>query len=54
MSEAETAELAGLLGIEASQASGGVSIPASYDYRREYIDRAEGRTPSVIGKPYWD
>ena len=29
-------------------------IPASSDYRQEYIDRAEGRTPSVIGSPYWD
>ena len=32
----------------------GVSVPSSYDYRQEYIDRAEGREPSVIGKPYWD
>lgn len=54
MSEAETQELARLLDISAGQASGGVGIPASYDYRREYIDRAEGRTPSVIGEPYWD
>jgi hypothetical protein len=30
------------------------SIPASSDYYREYIDRANGRTPSVIGEPYWD
>jgi len=30
------------------------SIPASSDYYREYIDRANGRTPSVIGVPYWD
>jgi hypothetical protein len=32
----------------------GVSIAASSDYYREYIDRAEGRAPSVIGTPYWD
>jgi hypothetical protein len=30
------------------------SIPASSDYYREYVDRANGRTPSVIGVPYWD
>lgn len=32
----------------------GESIPASSAYYTEYIDRAEGRTPSVLGKPYWD
>jgi hypothetical protein len=32
----------------------GESIPASSDYRREYIDRAEGRTPETTGTPYWD
>ena len=32
----------------------GESIPASSDYRREYVDRAHGRTPSVIGQRYWD
>ena len=51
--DAERAELAKLLGLDAVH-SGGVSIPASYEYRREYVDRAEGRTPSVIGVPYWD
>lgn len=29
-------------------------IPASNNYYREYIDRANGKTPSVIGVPYWD
>lgn len=52
--QADREELAKLLNIEVSQTGGGVGIPASYDYRREYIDRAEGRTPSVIGEPYWD
>ena len=23
-------------------------------FRREYVDRAEGRAPSVVGTPYWD
>lgn len=32
----------------------GVSIPAGADYRTEYINRAEGRAPSVTGTPYWD
>lgn len=32
----------------------GELIPASRDYRREYVDRAEGRPPSVSGHPYWD
>ncbi len=32
----------------------GREIPAASDYRQEYIDRAEGRTPSVLGTPYWD
>lgn len=32
----------------------GISIPASDDYREEYVARAEGRTPERIGKPYWD
>lgn len=32
----------------------GLLIPASSDYYREAVDRAEGREPSVIGKPYWD
>jgi hypothetical protein len=51
---ADREELATLLGVELSQVSGGVGVPASYEYRREYIDRAEGRTPSVIATPYWD
>ena len=41
-----------LLGESPSRSS--VSIPASSDYRTEYVDRAEGRAPRVIGKPYWD
>jgi hypothetical protein len=34
--------------------SQGESIPASSDYRQEYVDRAEGRTPTVTGTQYWD
>lgn len=47
-------ELTQLLGLPRRVGFQGVSIPASSDYRREYIDRAEGRTPSVVGTPYWD
>lgn len=32
----------------------GESIPSSRDHYREYLDRAEGRTPSKIAVPYWD
>jgi len=53
MSRVDRFELAKLLGLNVVR-SQGVSIPASSDYYREYIDRAEGREPSVIGKPYWD
>jgi hypothetical protein len=32
----------------------GITIPPGGDYYIEYIARAEGRTPSAIGRPYWD
>jgi hypothetical protein len=51
---AEQQELAALLGLTDGQAQCPISIPASSDYRQEYIDRAEGRAPSVTGSPYWD
>lgn len=57
MSESDRAELADLLGLDAASAAAhhqGVQIPASTQYRREYIARAEGRKPDVIGTPYWD
>lgn len=53
MTDAERAELATLLGLDTVHHQG-VSIPSSNDYYREYIDRAEGRAPRVIGRPYWD
>lgn len=31
-----------------------INIPANMGYYHEYIDRANGRTPSVRGVPYWD
>ena len=51
---AERRELAGLLGLPNPIHCQGHSIPSSNDYYQEYVDRAEGRTPSVIGQPYWD
>lgn len=53
MTQEERTELARLLGKDAVHHQG-EKIPASHDYYREYLDRAEGRTPSVIGEPYWD
>jgi hypothetical protein len=49
----DRAELAKLLGLDAVHQQG-VSIPAGSDFWQEYIDRAEGREPSVIGQRYWD
>ena len=45
-------ELARLLGLD--RICDREKIPASYQYRQEYVDRANGRTPSVTGTPYWD
>lgn len=54
MSPAERAELGELLGLDSPAHHQGVSIAASYDYRREYVERAEGRKPTKIAQPYWD
>lgn len=54
MSPADGAELAALLGLAPHETRDGVGIPAGSDYWREYIDRANGREPSVCGRPYWD
>lgn len=50
----ERAQLGQLLGLDGPVHHQGVSIPSSRDYYREYIDRAEGRTPALIATPYWD
>jgi hypothetical protein len=52
-SPAERAELARALGLESVHPQG-VSVPSGSDYYQEYIDRAEGRTPTVFGQRYWD
>jgi len=54
MTVAERAELGTLLGLDRPVHCQGESIPAGTDYRLEYIDRANGRTPTTHGKQYWD
>lgn len=53
LATADREELARLLGKEWVDA-GGESVPSGSDHYREYIDRAEGRKPSVLGKRDWD
>lgn len=53
MPEEAQKELAKLLGKEWVHQQG-ESIPAANDYYQEYLDRAEGREPTVIGQRYWD
>lgn len=53
MGDEDRKVLAEALGIEWVHIQG-KDIPAASDYRREYVARAEGRTPEVIGVPYWD
>jgi hypothetical protein len=50
----ERAELGKLLGLDKPVHLQGESVPAGSDYRQEYVDRANGRAPTVHGKPYWD
>lgn len=52
MTLADRTELAQLLSLDRPVHFQGCNIPAGHDYWQEYIDRAEGRTPSVVGKPY--
>ena len=54
MTDADRAELGALLGLDHPAHPQGEQVAASTAYRTEYIDRAEGRTPSAIGQPYWD
>lgn len=52
MTDADRAELSALLGTPVTLQ--GESIPASSAYRREYLARAHGQTPTECGTPYWD
>jgi hypothetical protein len=53
-SPADRIELGKLLGLGRAVHCQGHGIAASNGHYREYIDRAEGRTPSVYGERYWD
>jgi hypothetical protein len=48
------AELYTAIGMDRCRQQSSEGIPASSDYYREYIDRANGIEPTVIGVPYWD
>jgi hypothetical protein len=54
MADDDRALLALTLGKPDGIPAQGESIPASAAYYREYVDRAEGRPPTVTGTPYWD
>lgn len=54
MTEADAAELGQLLGFDRPAHAQGESVPSAYDYRTEYVDRAEGRAPRALGQRYWD
>jgi len=51
-SKADREELKRVLGLDSVHHQG-ISIPAGSDYYQEYVDRAEGRKPSVLGKHSW-
>lgn len=46
--------LAEALGLDAPAHFQGVSVPASSDYYREYVERAEGTPVTKKAVPYWD
>jgi hypothetical protein len=54
MTPEQCAELGTALGFDRPAHLQGVMIAASSDYRREYVDRANGRQPAKIAEPYWD
>lgn len=54
MTMADGRELSALLGEGVIVSASGVSVPDSHDHYREYIDRAEGRAPRVVGAVTWD
>lgn len=54
MTPEDCKELGELLGREVPVSRQGVLVAAASDYRQEYIERSEGKKPSIIGQPYWD
>jgi len=53
LTPADRQQLSHLLGGD-DCGSGGASVPPQSDFRQEFIDRAEGRKPSVKGVANWD
>lgn len=53
MTPEDRKELAELLGLDEVHAQG-VSVPSQTDFRQEYMDRAQGKTPAVVGVAQWD
>jgi hypothetical protein len=53
-SPADRVELAELLGLGRTVYFQGHSVPSGNQFYQEYIDRAEGREPSVYGSRDWD
>lgn len=54
MTDEDCNELGELFGLDRPAHFQGVVIPASSLYRLEFVARAEGRQPDVLGRPYWD
>lgn len=54
MTDEDCKELGALFGLNRPAHFQGISVPASSAHRQEYVARAEGRQPDVIGTPYWD
>ncbi len=54
MTDEDCNELGALFGLDHPAHFQGLTVPASSAYRQEYVARAEGRQPDVIGTPYWD
>lgn len=53
MGPEDRAILAEALGMESVHHQG-VSIPSSHGHYQEYLDRSEGKVPTVYGERYWD
>jgi hypothetical protein len=53
LADTDRAALASALSLDSVHCQG-VSIPASWEYRREYLERAAGLPVTTIAQPYWD
>ncbi len=50
----ERALLSQLLGLDRLVHFQGEAVPDGHGYYEEYVNRAEGRQPTMRGQPYWD